>query len=86
MIKVLMVNKLYPPWIGGIENHLYTLCQELKQYVELKVLVADYNVETRARFYEILSSLRPPRLISMAGEFVYIQTKIGHSGKECKFI
>lgn len=41
-----MVNKFYPPWIGGIEKHLYILCQELKNSVELKVLVANTRFKT----------------------------------------
>lgn len=46
MIRVLMFNKLYHPYIGGVERVVYDLCQELKDKVELKVLAANTKFKT----------------------------------------
>ncbi len=39
-LKVLHVGKFYPPYPGGIESHLQTLCEELSKSIEVEVLVA----------------------------------------------
>ena len=38
--KVLHVGKFYPPYPGGMESHLQTLCEELSKSIEVEVLVA----------------------------------------------
>ena len=38
--KVLHVGKFYPPYPGGMESHLQTLCEELRKSIEVEVLVA----------------------------------------------
>ncbi|PIV38984.1 MAG: glycosyltransferase [Candidatus Omnitrophica bacterium CG02_land_8_20_14_3_00__42_8] len=45
-MKVLMINKAYPPWTGGIESHLYGLCRSLKDKVDLEVLVSNTRFKT----------------------------------------
>lgn len=44
-LKVLHVGKFYPPHMGGIETHIQALCGELRNYVDLRVVVAssDYS-------------------------------------------
>lgn len=45
-LKVLHVGKFYPPYMGGIETHLQNLCNELKDLVDLKVLVSSSTKQT----------------------------------------
>ena len=39
-MRVLQLGKFYYPHMGGIENHLYLLCNELKRSVDLDVVVS----------------------------------------------
>lgn len=45
-MKVLQIGKYYPPDRGGMETHLADLCQELKDEVELDVLVSHKQAQT----------------------------------------
>ena len=45
-MKILHLGKFYYPYMGGIENHLYNLCQGFKGRVEVEVLVANDRNET----------------------------------------
>lgn len=57
-MKVLQVSKLYPPVIGGVENHLYLLANELKGRIETKVLVANTRLKTEIKKEKSLEIIR----------------------------
>ena len=42
-LNILHVGKFYPPYMGGIETHLRTLCIALKRWVNPSVLVANHE-------------------------------------------
>jgi rhamnosyl/mannosyltransferase len=58
-IRVLHVGKFYPPYRGGMETHLETLCQGLRADVDVRVVVA--NTE-RHRVDEIVDGIPVTRL------------------------
>lgn len=58
-LRVLHVGKYYPPHPGGMESHLQTLCQELKPFVEVEVLVAS---DERQTFEEVVDGIKVTRL------------------------
>jgi len=45
-IRILQIGKYYYPYIGGTENHLLTLVNEIKKEVEIEVLVANTRLKT----------------------------------------
>jgi rhamnosyl/mannosyltransferase len=45
-MKVWQISKLYPPVVGGVENHLAVLANGLKDRAETKVLVANTTLRT----------------------------------------
>ncbi len=45
-LRVLQVNKLYYPHIGGVEKHVQDLAESIKDEVKVKVLVANTSFKT----------------------------------------
>ncbi len=70
-MKVLMVNKAYPPWMGGIESHLHELCQALKDKVDLEVLVSNVRFKTE------IEHLQGYRIIRVASLGYAASTHLG---------
>src|ERR1700741_4093718 len=44
--RVLHIGKYYPPYKGGMESHLEVVCSQLKDKVDLKVLVSNTDRNT----------------------------------------
>lgn len=61
-VDVLQIGKFYYPVKGGVENHLYLLCNELKKDYSLEVLVA--NNRFRGCF-EKMEQVRIRRLMNL---------------------
>jgi glycosyltransferase involved in cell wall biosynthesis len=58
-LRVLQVGKFYPPHRGGMESHLHALCGELRESVDVEVLVA---CEGRRTAVEVLDSVQVTRV------------------------
>jgi glycosyltransferase involved in cell wall biosynthesis len=58
-MRVLQVGKFYAPSIGGMETHLKALCGELRNHVDLRVLVSSNDRKTTE---EIVDSVPVERL------------------------
>jgi rhamnosyl/mannosyltransferase len=58
-LQVLHVGKYYPPHPGGMESHLEALCQELKPFVDVEVLVASDASKTKE---EVIDAVKVTRL------------------------
>jgi rhamnosyl/mannosyltransferase len=50
MLKVLMFNKLYHPYVGGVERAVYDLCDNIKDKVKLDVLAANTKFKTEIEY------------------------------------
>lgn len=59
-LRVLHVGKFYPPHPGGMESHLEALCTELKDSIDLEVLVASSNGDQTSQ--EVLDGVKVARL------------------------
>jgi rhamnosyl/mannosyltransferase len=86
-MRILQIGKFYPPQMGGIETHLQTLCQELRDEVEIQVVVANdgrsrvtSNVDgvTVARMGRLFTLASTPVCIGMAREIRRSKTDIVH--------
>jgi glycosyltransferase involved in cell wall biosynthesis len=58
-LKVLQVGKFYPPHMGGIETHLQALCSQLRESVDLEVVVAN---DSRHRIEERIDGVQVSRI------------------------
>lgn len=58
-MKVLQIGNYYPPHIGGIENHLQSLCGELRKKTEVEVIVAN---DRRTTVNEVVDGVRVSRV------------------------
>lgn len=66
-MKILMFNKLYHPYAGGIERSVYDLCEELKDKVELVILAANTKLKTEIEYkdkYKVVRAASLGRVLS----------------------
>jgi glycosyltransferase involved in cell wall biosynthesis len=45
-LRVLQLGKFYPPQLGGMESHVQTLCERLRQEVDVEVVVSNTEAST----------------------------------------
>ncbi len=58
-LRVLQVGKFYPPHRGGMESHLQALCGQLREHVDVEVLVSSDGRKTTE---EVLDSVKVTRV------------------------
>lgn len=58
-LRLLHVGKYYPPYMGGIETHLQTLCTAIRDDVDLDVVVANAG---RATVDDVVDGVRVSRV------------------------
>src|SRR5450755_714699 len=62
-LKILHLGKFYPPHHGGMESHLQTLCEQIKDRVELEVVVSNDGPHTETG---LVNGVRVTRLATVA--------------------
>lgn len=65
-LRVLHVGKYYPPYRGGMESHLQTLCAQLAKAVELRVIVSNDGVRTVRETFGSVGVIRVGRRAQLA--------------------
>jgi rhamnosyl/mannosyltransferase len=65
-VKVLHLGKFYPPHMGGIETHLQALCGQLRDAVDLRVVVANEDNRRLEDTVEGVRVLRVPTPLTLA--------------------
>jgi glycosyltransferase involved in cell wall biosynthesis len=68
--RVLHLGKYYSPYRGGMENHLETLCQEIRGSVDLRVIVADHKWLGRQDSIDGIEVTRSTKVVTIAGSCV----------------
>jgi rhamnosyl/mannosyltransferase len=63
---VLHVSKYYPPYYGGIESHVHTLCSELGKYIDVAVLAANTTRKEQEDMREGVPVTRAATLVRIA--------------------
>jgi glycosyltransferase involved in cell wall biosynthesis len=66
-LRVLHVGKFYTPHRGGMETHLQTLCERLRESVDLAVVVASPDRRTTREIVEGVSVTRVGTLLRLRG-------------------
>jgi glycosyltransferase involved in cell wall biosynthesis len=65
-LNVLQIGKFYPPYRGGIENHLEVLCRELHKSIAVQVVVANDGHRTVESEVDGISVKRLARIFSLS--------------------
>jgi glycosyltransferase involved in cell wall biosynthesis len=65
-MRVLHIGKFYPPYRGGMEAHLETLCQQLRGRVDVEVLTSNITSKTESCMVDGVRLTRVGRLASVA--------------------
>jgi glycosyltransferase involved in cell wall biosynthesis len=65
-MRVLQLGKFYPPFHGGIETHLHTLCRELTKSITVSVIVANEGRHLVTSEIDDVRIRRLPRFFNLA--------------------
>lgn len=68
-IKVLHINKLYHPWIGGVEKHIQDLCEHLLSYDDISIQVLVCH-EKMAAEDTIINGVKVKKLANLVYFFI----------------
>jgi rhamnosyl/mannosyltransferase len=63
-MRILQLGKYYYPYMGGIENHLYILCNELRPHLDVEAVVCN---SARGSIDETVNGVRVTRCGQVAG-------------------
>jgi glycosyltransferase involved in cell wall biosynthesis len=66
-LRVLHVGKFYPPFMGGMETHLQALCNELRNSVDVRVIVANSGSRQSDEVVSNIPVTRIGKLFDIAG-------------------
>ncbi len=64
-LRVLQVGKFYPPFKGGMEDHLYHICNGLKAEYDLQVVVSNINSSTERETAQGIDVIKVGRLFEL---------------------
>lgn len=65
-MKVLHIGKFYPPYRGGMEAHLETLCQQLTRRIDVEVLISNTTSKTESELVDGVPVTRLGRIANLA--------------------
>lgn len=65
-MKVVVVNKKYHPWVGGIEKTVHDICKNLKDKVDFTVLVGSDSPKTVREKVESVNVIRAGTVANIA--------------------
>lgn len=65
-MKVLHIGKFYPPYRGGMEAHLETLCQQMRGRVDAEVLASNTTAKTESDLLDGVRVTRVGRVATVA--------------------
>ena len=82
-LKIVEINKLYYPWIGGVETHVKDIASGLKEKFNIEVVCCNTDRKTTVETIESIPVTKYKswgRLFSQPISFAFIKNLRKHSG------